>query len=100
MEDSKAFIWEENELHKFLFHIFVSQYFFIEFKFSRMVNVEKGMLVTVDPPIKQFLLFLDERKEYRGRRFVIKGIFLKNLDKNFIKLSIIIVTIEIYIFLF
>ena len=47
-----------------------------------MVNVEKGMLVTVDPPIKQFLLFLDERKEYRGRRFVIKGKFFKKLGKK------------------
>ena len=52
-----------------------------------MVNVEKGMLVTVDPPIKQFLLFLDERKEYRGRRFVIKGKFLKKTwKKNSLKI--------------
>ena len=44
-----------------------------------MVNVEKGLLVSMDPPIKQFLLHLDERKEFNGRRFIIKG----NVEKNF-----------------
>ena len=74
MEDSRAFIWEENVSIKNLLwrQKLKDKFGYTDFIF-RMVNVEKGMLVTVDPPIKQFLLFLDERKEYRGRRFVIKG---------------------------
>ena len=39
----------------------------------RMVNVERGCLLTVDPPTKQYLLHLDERKEFRGRKFILKG---------------------------
>ena len=41
----------------------------------RMVNVERGCLLTVDPPTKQYLLHLDERKEFRGRKFILKGYF-------------------------
>ena len=49
-----------------------------------MVNVEKGLLVELDPPIKQYLLHLDEKKEFRGRRFIIKGVFLRNAVGFFI----------------
>lgn len=38
-----------------------------------MVNVENGKLVTVDPALKQFLLNLDEKREFQGRRFILKG---------------------------
>ena len=41
-----------------------------------MVNVERGCLLTVDPPTKQYLLHLDERKEFRGRKFILKGLSL------------------------
>ena len=38
-----------------------------------MVNVENGKLVTCDPALKQFLLNLDEKREFGGRRFILKG---------------------------
>ena len=48
---------------------------FPTFSNFRMVNVERGCLLTVDPPTKQYLLHLDERKEFRGRKFILKGYF-------------------------
>ncbi|XP_055334460.1 general transcription factor IIH subunit 5-like [Paramacrobiotus metropolitanus] len=38
-----------------------------------MVNVSKGILVKCDPAMKQFLLFLDEKKEL-GSRFIIQDL--------------------------
>ncbi|CBY20422.1 unnamed protein product [Oikopleura dioica] len=39
-----------------------------------MVNVENGKLVTCDPALKQFLLNLDEKREFGGRRFILKDL--------------------------
>lgn len=39
-----------------------------------MVNVERGMLLTVDKPIKQFIIHLDEYKSFHGRKFILKGL--------------------------
>ncbi|CAG0925773.1 unnamed protein product [Notodromas monacha] len=35
-----------------------------------MVQVSKGVLVTCDPPMRQFLIWLDE-KEKLGRKFIL-----------------------------
>ena len=43
------------------------------FTLFSMVNVENGKLVTCDPALKQFLLNLDEKREFGGRRFILKG---------------------------
>jgi len=55
-----------------------------------MVNVERGCLLTVDPPTKQYLLHLDERKEFRGRKFILKDLdethlFVTNDCADFLK---------------
>ena len=54
----------------FDFSLYKGVYIFIIFS---MVNVENGKLVTCDPALKQFLLNLDEKREFGGRRFILKG---------------------------
>ncbi len=39
-----------------------------------MVACDPGVLVTCDIPIKQFLLWLDEKKDGFGRRFIISDL--------------------------
>lgn len=50
-----------------------------------MVNVSKGVLLTCDPAMKQFLLYLDDKNEL-GQKFIIA-----DLDDNhlFVVASII-----------
>ena len=47
-----------------------------------MVNVERGILLTVDKPIKQFIIHLDEYKSFHGRKFILKGKKSRKKIKN------------------
>ena len=46
-----------------------------------MVNVERGILLTADKPIKQFIIHLDEYKSFHGRKFILKGIKPRKIEK-------------------
>jgi len=50
-----------------------------------MVNVKKGVLVTCDPAMKQFLVFLDESRTL-GTSFVVKDLDERHLfiDKEIV----------------
>jgi len=50
-----------------------------------MVNVKKGVLVTCDPAMKQFLVFLDESRTL-GTSFVVKDLDDRHLfiDKEIV----------------
>ncbi|XP_055298201.1 general transcription factor IIH subunit 5 [Sitodiplosis mosellana] len=50
-----------------------------------MVNLVKGVLVTCDPAMKQFLLHLDEKQAF-GKKFI-----LLNLDDTHLFISVDIV---------
>lgn len=50
-----------------------------------MVNLVKGVLVTCDPAMKQFLLHLDEKQAF-GKKFI-----LLNLDETHLFISVDIV---------
>ena len=56
--------------------MYFCMFFFIFLNFRTMVNVERGMLLTVDKPIKQFIIHLDEYKSFRGRKFILKGFLI------------------------
>ena len=74
--DGKSFQLESTHNIFSIKTIFFCKFSMTLLRFRTMVNVERGMLLTVDKPIKQFIIHLDEYKSFRGRKFILKGLIL------------------------